>query len=310
MRHVAFLVSIQLSDPTAITRLAALRARLKDLGWVEGKNIRYEYRTSEGDPAKRAALARELVEAKPDILVSSSTPDTVALIKNTRTIPVVFSTATDPVEAGFVQSLTRPGGNATGFTNSAPTMGDKWLEILTEIAPSTKHVGVLFSPAAAPRKGDYFLDPMKAQAPSFGVALTPLPITDTTAIDSIVAAFAAQPGAGLVVIPDSTMVGHRREIVAAAARHRVPAIYPYYYFIAVGGLISYGFSYDTIAAEKSEVVVTQAEYIDLILRGANPAEVPVRTPRNYELLINMKAADALGLTVPPALLARADRIIE
>lgn len=308
IRCVAFLISVQMNDPPASSRLTALRSRLRDLGWVEGRNIRYEVRSSEGDPAARAALAKELIALKPDVLVSSSSPDTDILIKSTRTIPIVFTIAADPVASGFVQSLARPGGNATGFTNSHPSMGSKWLEILKELAPQIQRIGVLFNPTSAPRGGESYLEPLREVAPSFGVTLSPLAITKMETVEPTIAAFAAEPAGGLVIIPDSSTVGHRREIVAAAARYRVPAIYPYYYFVAAGGLISYGFSYDASSADKSEVIVTMSEYIDLVLRGANPGEVPIRTPRNYELLINLKAAEALGLTVPRSLLARADRV--
>jgi len=189
-------------------------------------------------------------------------------------------------------------------------MGGKWLEILKEIAPRTARVGVLFNPGTAPRGGEYYLGPMKELAPTFGIEVFAAPLHDVAAIAPTVAAYAAEPIGGFVVTPDSFTVSHRAAIAAAAAQYRVPAIYPYYYFVAAGGLISYGFSYDASSPEKAEVVVTTTEYIDLILRGANPGDLPVRSPRNYELLINLKAATALGLTVPPALMARADKVIE
>jgi putative ABC transport system substrate-binding protein len=262
------------------------------------------------DPALRSALAKELVARKPDIILSSSTPDAAALLDATRTIPIVFSTAADPVGSGFVQSLARPGGNATGFTNSHESMGGKWLEILKEIAPRIARVGVLFNPDTAPRNGDFYLGPMRDLAPTFGIEVFPAPLHDVAAIAPTVAGYAAEPIGGFVVTPDSFTVSHRAEIAAAAAQYRVPAIYPYYYFMTAGGLVSYGFSYDAVSPEKAEVIVTTAEYVDLILRGANPGDLPVRSPRNYELLINLKAAKALGLTVPPALMARADKVFE
>jgi putative ABC transport system substrate-binding protein len=310
VRRIGIFSSLPLDDSAAATRINALRIRLKELGWVEGRDIRYERHLSSVDPALRSAAAKELVARKPDIIICSSTPDTAALLTATRTIPIVFSTSADPVGSGFVQSLARPGGNATGFTNSHASMGGKWLEILKEIAPGTARVGVLFNPDTAPRNGDYYLAPMKELAPTFGVEVFSAPIRDTATIASTVAAYAAEPVGGFVITPDSFTVSHRVEIAAAAAQYRVPAIYPYYYFVAAGGLISYGFSYDAISPEKSEVIVTTAEYIDLILRGANPADLPVRSPRNYELLINLKAAKSLGLTVPRALLARADQVFE
>lgn len=310
VRRVALFSSLPYDDPAAATRLAALRIRLKELGWVEGRNIQYERYLSNVDPALRSQAAKELVARKPDIIISSATPDLAALLIATRAIPIVFSTSADPVGSGFVQSLARPGGNATGFTNSHESMGGKWLEILKEIAPRTVRVGVLFNPDTAPRNGDFYLAPMKELGPAFGIEVFPAPLHDVAAIASTVATYAAEPIGGLVVTPDSFTVSHRAVIAAAAAQYRVPAIYPYYYFMAAGGLVSYGFSYDAVSPEKAEVVVTTSEYIDLILRGANPGDLPVRSPRNYELLINLKAAKALGLTVPPSLMARADKVIE
>jgi len=310
VRKVAVFSALPIDDPAATTRMAALSIRLKELGWIEGRNIQYDRYLSSADPALRSALAKEVVARNPDIILCSSTPDAAALLKETRSIPVVFSTSADPVGSGFVQSLARPGGNATGFTNSHASMGGKWLEILMEVAPRTARVGVLFNPDTAPRNGDFYLKPMQELASTFGIEVFPAPLQDVAAIAPTIAAYAAAPVGGLVVTPDSFTVSHRVAITAAAAQHRVPAVYPYYYFVAVGGLISYGFSYDAISPEKSEVIVTTVEYIDLILRGANPGDLPVRSPRNYELLINLKAATALGLTVPTALLARADKVIE
>jgi putative tryptophan/tyrosine transport system substrate-binding protein len=310
VRRVGIFSSLPFDDPAALTRLAAVSSRLKELGWVEGRNIQYERHLSNVDPALRSQAAKELVARKPDIIISSATRDLAALLDVTRTIPIVFSTSADPVGSGFVQSLARPGGNATGFTNSHESMGGKWLEILKEIAPRIARVGVLFNPDTAPRNGDYYLGPMKDLAPTFGIEVVAAPLHDAAAIAPTIAAYAGEPASGFVVTPDPFTVSYRKEIAAAAAQDRVPAIYPYYYFIAAGGLISYGFSYDAISPEKAEVVVTTTEYIDLILRGANPGDLPVRSPRNYELLVNLKAAKALGLTVPPALMARADKVIE
>jgi putative ABC transport system substrate-binding protein len=309
-RRVIIMLSIAIDEPSVITRVAALKVLLGEMGWIEGRNIQYEVRSSNGDPAMRQKLADEIIASAPDLVATSATPDTTVMLKGTHTIPIFFSTATDPVGAGFVQSLTRPGGNATGFTNSHPSMGSKWLEILKELAPDVRRVGVMFNPVSAPRNGDYYLEPLKALAPSFGIELAAVPITDPAAIPAGVASLAGEPAGGLVVMPDSFVVAHRKIIVSSAAQYRVPAIYPYFFFMNEGGLISYGFSYESSVPEKSEVVVTTAEYINLILRGANPAELPVRSPRLYELLINLKTAKALGLTVPRALLARADKVYE
>ncbi len=253
------------------------------------------------DPGGRADRA-----LAPDVLVSSASPDTTILLARTHTIPVVFSTAADPVGSGFVQSMTRPGGNATGFTNSHSSMGSKWLGDFERDRARRSARRRAVQSESAPRKGDYFLDPLKEFAPSFGVELSAVLVADPAEIPACVARFA--DGERILVIPDSFVVKHRAAIAAAAAQYRVPAIYPYYYFMTDGGLVSYGFSSDASSPEKSEFIA--AEYIDLILRGANPAELPVRSPRVCELLINLKTAKALGPTVPPALLARADKVFE
>ena len=206
LRHVAIFSALPIGDPVALTRLAALSSRLKDLGWVEGRNIAYERILSNVDPALRAAVAKEVIARQPDIILTSSTPDTAALLKETRSIPIVFSTSADPVGSGFVQSLARPGGNATGFTNSHASMGGKWLEILKEIAPRTTRVGVLFNPDTAPRNGDFYLGPMRELAQGFGVEVFPAPVRDVAAITSTIAAYAGEPPGGFVITPDSFTV--------------------------------------------------------------------------------------------------------
>jgi putative ABC transport system substrate-binding protein len=286
------------------------RRGLRELGYVEGRDITIEYRSSEGRPDRLAAAVADLAKLPVDVFVTWGSAPTRAAQHATTTIPIVMTAVGDPIKAGFVQSLARPGGNATGFTNSHASMGGKWLEILMEVAPKTARVGVLFNPDTAPRNGDFYLKPMQDLASTFGIEIFPAPLSDVAAITPTIASYAAAPVGGLVVTPDSFTVSHRAIIATAAAQYRVPAVYPYYYFVAAGGLISYGFSSDAISPEKSEVIVTTVEYIDLILRGANPGDLPVRSPRNYELLINLKAAMALGLTVPPALLARADKVLE
>jgi putative ABC transport system substrate-binding protein len=277
-----------------------MKGDLEKLGWIEGRNLRYETRLTYGPPGTRETAAREMVALNPDVILASSSPETAALLALTRTIPVIFATATDPVGSGFVQSLARPGGNATGFTNSHASMGAKWLQLLKELDPRIVRVGVLFNPQSAPRGGRYFLEPIASAAPSLGMTAAAAHIASATGIDAAVAALSGDPRGGLVLPPDSFTVVHRRAIVEAVARHRVPAIYPFRYFTDVGGLVSYG----------AELEVRAAEYVDLILRGANPAELPVQSPRKYELLINLAAAHALGLKVPVSLLARADQIIE
>jgi putative tryptophan/tyrosine transport system substrate-binding protein len=307
MRRVGIISNVLPGDRWQ--RLVAYKKVMADLGWVEGRNVTYEYRTID-DPAKRPAIARELVSLNLDLIVANSTPDTAALLEATRTVPVVFSTAADPVGNGFVTSLARPGGNATGFTNSDASMSPKWLEFLKEVAPRVTRVGILFNPVTAPRRGEYYLDPLRAAAPSFGVTLEIRPISTAAEIDAVVASLAGDPAGGLVVLPDSFLVLHRRVVIEAAARHKVPAIYPFRYFSAEGGLISYGAVVGPQSRETDRTIIETVRYMDLILRGTSPGELPVQSPRIYELLINAKAAAALGLEIPQVLGARADQIMD
>jgi putative ABC transport system substrate-binding protein len=298
-RVVGLLTSLPLND-MQWTRFPAFKRGMEQRGWIEGRNVRYEMRSSHGGPAVRTAAARELVALRPDVIITSSTPDTAALIAETRTIPIIFATAADPIGSGFVANLARPGGNVTGFTNSQAEMGGKWLQFLKEADPRLTRVGVLFNPASVPRAGRFYLEPIEQAAPAFGVSIAAVPIADPAAIDDAIAAFSGDPRGGLILPPDSFTVANRLAIVDAAARHRVPAIYALSYFMDAGGLISYG----------AGLEVRDAEYTDLILRGAKPGELPVQSPRKFELLINLKAAQALGLKLPLTLLARADRISE
>jgi putative ABC transport system substrate-binding protein len=288
-----------MSRSNAASRIPQTLKGLEKLGWVEGRNIRYVTRSSYGGPAARDSAIRELISLNPDLILTASTVETAAVLAATRTIPILFATAIDPIGNGFVETLARPGGNVTGFTNSDADMGGKWLQFLKEADPRIARVGVLFNPNTAARAGRYFLPPIEAAGASIGVTVTAAPITDPAQIDAVVGAYAGDPAGGLIVQPDPDMVIHRQGIVAAAARHRVPAIYPFVYFTDAGGLMSYG----------AALEVRSAEYINLILRGAKPAELPVQSPRKYELLINLKVAEALGLKLPLSLIARADQII-
>ena len=293
------LMSKKVSD-SSTSRISDLIRDLDKLGWVEGQNIRFEIRSSFGGPAARENAIKELVDLKPDVILTGSTIETTSLLAATRTIPIIFATATDPIGSGFVQSYARPGGNVTGFTNSDAEMGGKWLQFLKEADPGVVRVGVLFNPNTAPRAGRYFLEPIEVAGASLGVTVTAAPITDPSQIDAAIGAYAGDPAGGLIAQPDSYVVIHRQAIAAAAARHRVPAIYPFRYFMDSGALMSYG----------AALEVRSAEYVNLILRGAKPAELPVQSPRKYELLVNLKVAEALGLKFPLSLLARADQIIQ
>lgn len=297
VRVIGLMLSVPLNQ-TSSTRYPKFKQNLRRLGWIDGVNCRMEVQPSVGGPEARAAAARALVSLEPDVVVTSSSPDTAAVLALTRTIPIVFATAADPVGSGFVQSLARPGGNVTGFTNSHAGMSGKWLEFLKEIAPAIRRVGVVFNPQTAVRGGNYFLEPLRVAGPTLGVAVEPAALTDPGRIDALMQAFGG-PEDGLVMPPDSFLYNHRQALAAAAARHRVPAIYPFNLFVAAGGLMSY----------SAELEIDGASYVDRILRGASPAELPVQSPRKYELMINRPVAVALGLTIPLSLLLRADEIV-
>jgi putative ABC transport system substrate-binding protein len=307
LRRVGIISSLPQNDRWQ--RYTALKKGLADLGWIESRNIVYEFRTID-DPAQRPSIAKEFVALNVDLVLANSTPDTAALLAVTRTIPIVFSTAADPVGNGFVQSLARPGGNATGFTNSDASMSGKWLEFLKELAPRVMRVGVLFNPKTAPRAGEYYLEPLRQEALAFGLALSTLPVGTAAELDPAVASLAGDPPGAMIAIPDSFTVLHRKALIEASARHKVPAIYPFRYFTDEGGLMSYGAVVGPQSREASRGILETVRYIDLILRGTSPAELPVQSPRVYELLINARAAAALGLEIPDVLGARADQIIE
>lgn len=302
MRIVGSLTGLPMSDKlmrrAPDTRPSALVQGMYERGWVEGVNIRYEIRSSFGGPENRATAIRELLELNPDVILASSTVETAALMAATKTIPIIFATANDPVGNGFVESLTRPGGNVTGFTSSTPEMGGKWLELLREAAPQIERVGVLFNPNSTPRAGRFYLDSIQSEAAATGVTATPVPITEPGAIDEAISAYAGAPAAGMIALVDPFLVINRQAVTGAAAKYRVPMIYPFHYFIDAGGLMSYGASLE----------IRSAAYVDLILRGTKAGDLPVQSPRKYELLINRKVAETLGLKLPASLLARADEI--
>ena len=303
VRILAVLSGLPLTDPLMSRDAPRTKTPLADLarkGWTEGRNLRLEIRSSAGGAGAREAAVREVIELNPDVVVTVSNIETAALLAQTRTIPVVFATAADPVGSGFVESLARPGGNATGFISGDAEPGCKLLQFLQEASPRLSRVGVFLNPRTAPRGGRYYLEPIQTAALELGLKVTPVEITDPSQIEAAVATYTGGPESGIAVPIDSFLVTHRRVLVEAMARYRVPAIYPYRYFMDVGGLMSYGPSLE----------VRAAEYVNLILRGAKPAELPVQSPRRYELLINRKAAQALGLILPVILLARADQIIE
>jgi putative ABC transport system substrate-binding protein len=302
IRRVGFRTSFTEGDAEATPRVKAFQGTLQQLGWVDGSNIRIDYRSTAG-PADLGRLAKDLVQLAPDAIVVQGTPGVRALQQHTNTIPVVFVQVTDPVRAGFVTSMSQPGGNMTGMSMYEPAMGGKWVELLKEIAPGIKRVALLCNPQTAPGGGTFFLRSIEAAASSLAVDPLPISVTDAAGIERGIDAFASGSSGGLFVMPDLTTQFHRELIVALARRHRLPAIYSQRIFVSGGGLISYGI--DTVDQFRKA-----AEYVDRILRGAKPGELPVQGPIKFELAINLKAAKELGLTVPDKLLVAADEVIE
>jgi putative ABC transport system substrate-binding protein len=302
IRTIGVLIGISETDPEAPRRAAALRQGLQELGWVDGQNIRVLYRWA-SEPDRIQALAQQLVELKPDVIIASSSLVVAALLRESRTTPIVFVTASDPIGDGFVVSLDRPGGKATGFTNNLASMGGKWIELLRDVVPGFARAAVLFNPETAPGSGSYFLRPIEAAAASLSVKTLAAPVRDPAQVETALADIGREPGGGVIVLPDNFTAVHRAAIISLAARYRVPAVYPFRYFATDGGLISYG-------ADLMDLYRRSPTYVDHILRGANPADLPVEAPRKIELVINLKAAKSLGLTVPRIVLARADEVIE
>jgi putative tryptophan/tyrosine transport system substrate-binding protein len=298
MRRIGVLMGSEQSDPDSQVRLAAFRQVLRQLGWTEGRNIRIDERWGAANPETHVA---ELVGSAPDAVLAHTAPVVAAVKRETRTVPIVFVMVPAPVEIGLVASLARPGGNITGFTHFELTMAGKWLEALKEISPRVKRVAFLLHPEHPAWAG--YLRTVKDAASSFDVEVIPAGIRDAGEIERVIDSFAREPNGGLFVLPDIVTYVHRELIIALAARHRLPAIYPFRYFPAAAGLMSYG-------ADPVDMFRRAAAYIDRILKGEKPADLPVQAPTKYELVINLKTAKALGLEVPPMLLARADEVIE
>jgi putative ABC transport system substrate-binding protein len=301
MRRIGVLMSLAADDPQGQARLAAFLQALQQLGWTDGRNVQIDTRWAAGNADKIRKYATELVTLAPDVILASGGSVAGRLIQVTRTVPIVFTQTPDPVGAGFVDSLARPGGNATGFTMFEYGMGGKWLEVLKEIAPSVTRAAVLRDPTIPQGAGQW--GAIQTAAPSFGIDVIPLNVRDTSEIERAVAAFARSSNGGLIVTGSGLAVVHRNLIVTLAARHRLPAIYPLSAFVTGGGLISYGV--DSLDPHRRA-----ASYVDRILKGEKPADLPVQAPTKYELVINLKTAKALGLEVPSTLLARADEVIE
>jgi putative ABC transport system substrate-binding protein len=301
MRRIGVLMAINADDPEAQARIAAFVEGLQQLGWTVGKNVRVDYRLAGIDAEILRKYAAELVALAPDVILAQSSTAVAPLLQATRTVPIVFTIVADPVGAGYVDSLARPGGNATGFTVFEYAIGGKWLELLKEIAPRVTRVAVLREAAVA--AGPAQFGAAQTVAPALGVELRPIEARDVGEIERAITAFARDSNGGLVVTGSSAATSHRNPIVALAAQHQLPAVYFARYFVTAGGLVSYGPDY-------VDQFRRAAGYVDRILKGEKPADLPVQAPTKYELVINLKTAKALGLAVPPTLLARADAVIE
>ena len=299
--HVGFITSFAADDRASGPRLTAFLDGLQQLGWTEGRNVRIDVRYAAGDVERMRRYAAELVALGPDVILAATSPSVTALQQATSTIPIVFVQVADPVGAGFVASLAQPGGNVTGFAIYEYTVGPKWLELLKEIAPSVTRAGLLRDTANV---GEVALfGAVRSAAPGMGINTNPISLREAGEIERGIAAFAREPNGGLIVLGSGASIVHREQIITLAARHALPAVYPDQIFVTTGGLISYG-------PNRVDPYRHAARYVDRILRGEKPADLPVQAPTKYDLVINLKTAKALGLALPDMLLARADEVIE
>jgi putative ABC transport system substrate-binding protein len=301
IRRIGVLQGLAANDPEGQDRFDALLLTLQQFGWTDGRNIQIVHRFTDGDADRARTYAAELVALAPDLILTSGASTLGVMLQVSRAVPVVFVGAADPVGAGFVESLGRPGGNATGFTSYEYSMSGKWLELLKEMAPGMKRVAVLRDPAISAGIGQF--GSIQTAAPSLGVELTPINVRDATEIEQNVIRFARSADGGLIVTTSASVLAHRDLIITLAARHKLPAVYYARFYVTNGGLVSYGPDY-------VDQYRRAASYVDRILKGEKPADLPVQAPTKYELVINLKTAKALGLDVPSTLLARADEVIE
>jgi putative ABC transport system substrate-binding protein len=300
-RRIGVLMGLHADDAGAQTEAAALKRGLQERGWIEGRNLDLKFGWSDAAPNLIQSSAKELVGSECDVIVARSTPGVAALLKETHTVPIVFVVVVDPVGSGFVQSFARPGGNVTGFQNFEFTMVGKWLQLLKEIAPQVQKVGFIYNPTTIPVG---FLRNLETiPPPSLPVQTVQVTVHDPAEIESDVAAIAREPSTGLAVLPDQFMVGNRAQVIASTAKHALPAVYTNRQWAKSGGLISYG-------PDTPDLFYRAASYVDRILKGEKPADLPVQAATKYELAINLKTAKTLGLTVPPSLLDRADEVID
>jgi putative ABC transport system substrate-binding protein len=301
IRHLGVMMSTAAENSESKARLAAFLQQMQELGWVDGRNLRLDIRWPGTDGARVRADAAELAALAPDVILATGTSSLSPLLAATRTVPIVFVTVADPVGGGFVESLARPGGNATGFTVFEYAIGAKWLELLKQIAPGLARAAVLRDSQQISGGGQF--GAIQAVAPSLGVELSPIDLRDAAEIERALATFARNPNRGLIVTAGGLTLAHRELIIALSARYRLPAIYWNRFYVAGGGLMAYG-------PDPIDQYWQAAGYVDRVLKGEKPANLPVQAPTKYELVINLKTAKALGLDVPPTLLARADEVIE
>jgi len=301
MRQIGWLVGLREQDPEAQSRNTVFVRALSDLGWIVGRNLHIEYRYLVGNSQPFDLQAAELVALAPDVLIANSTPATRALQQASSTIPIVFVQVLDPVGSGVVTNLARPNGNATGFTNFEVSMGGKWLELLKEVSPRITRVALIFNPHTAAFAG--IVRSMEATAASLAIEISTRGVNDPSELEPAVAAAAREPGAALVLFPDIFTAAYHVQIVALAKQYKLPAIYPFRFFTSSGGLMSYGI-------DTPDLFRRMAGYVDQILKGAKPGDLPVQAPNKFELVINLKTAKALGIEIPPKLLALADEVIE
>jgi putative ABC transport system substrate-binding protein len=300
MRRIGVFMPLAADEPESLARVGAFLQGLQELGWTDGRNVRIEYRWAARD-AERRKYAAELVALAPDIILANGASTVAPLLQVTRSLPIVFVQVTDPVGAGFVASLARPGGNATGFTVYEYSLSGKWLELLKQIAPGVTRVLVFRDPTIASGIGQFAA--IQAVAPSLRMDIVPADVREAGEIERAVTAFAGQPNSGLIVLTGVSAIFHRKLFIALAARHRLPAVYPFRLIAAEGGLTSYG-------PDSIDPFRRAAGYVDRILKGEKPADLPVQAPTKLDLVINLKTAKALGLEIPPMLLARTDEVIE
>jgi putative ABC transport system substrate-binding protein len=302
VRRIGVLMSLDENDPEEKRRYSAFTQALADLGWTDGHNLRIDPRWGSGDINRIRTLAQELVRSQPDIIVTSSTVATVAVQRETRTIPIVFASVADPVASGdIVARLDRPGGNVTGFASLEASLGGKWLELLSEIAPGLKRAAIMFNPDTFAASA--YIPSLETEARLLKVEPIPMPVHSDTEIETAVVDLGREPGGGLVVIADVFLITHRAPIILAAARNHIPVVYPLSEFAREGGLLAYG-------VDRVDLFRRAATYVDRILRGEKPGDLPVQLPTKFEMAVNLKTAMALGLTVPQSILLRADEVIE